>query len=736
MRSIIVVIFILSQIVNAQAQELNNIINIDVDLRGLVYSETNNLIYYLRPADPSDNIEPAVCIINPFNGTIESCINLTYAPDEMSMSIDENFIFVSHNNNYISKISTKTNSLIQIYELSNDPQFGSRRVVDIIASSMDPEQYLLIIDYSASYETGVALFEGDKELAVEYVGGVSQIEFFVDGYGPNGRIFGINPYNGYPSLYSILLSDDNSFTLTRYKDIYPNGFIGIIGDVMMDDFGELIDISMVPPSYIEGFLDVDFIINNVPFTSGVNGEKIVLLESQFSNPHDPDLDYVFSIIDKETLEKEVEIPLDLGNYSYVGIATLGSNNKIALWSPQVVTLISGCTNSEDLGLLLGPASGCEGDTLTITAPTGYDNYIWSNGMTGQQIEISEEISLSFAVIDEEGCKSKESNPIFVEFLETPWFPFFDGDIPYNNNGEICKGDTAYLLAVSNEYDPVFDYFRWSTGDTMPTLAVTESGTYTLEAIGINGCNTLSNYVFDAIFTEDTIPDQPIIEVQRDTIAPCEELVTLIGPDGYDLYVWQYADNTQSIEVEFSGFYSLLVGSDIACLSDPSEEVFIELQEEVQKPLIQESGGVLASSSSVGNQWFLNGEIIDGATSQFYTPESSGFYSVQVSIDDCLSPISELYSFTFVSTLDTEFQNQLLVYPNPSSNKLFIEGLEDAPSANEIEVYSVFGIRLIKQKIFNTSTLELDLGSWPQGVYNLVVVNSKNEVIAERRVVKF
>jgi PKD repeat protein len=47
------------------------------------------------------------------------------------------------------------------------------------------------------------------------------------------------------------------------------------------------------------------------------------------------------------------------------------------------------------------------------------------------------------------------------------------------------------------------------------------------------------------------------------------------------------------------------------------------------PTINLSGNILTSSSSTGNQWYLNGVAINGATNQTYTATSSGSYTVVV-----------------------------------------------------------------------------------------------------------
>lgn len=57
------------------------------------------------------------------------------------------------------------------------------------------------------------------------------------------------------------------------------------------------------------------------------------------------------------------------------------------------------------------------------------------------------------------------------------------------------------------------------------------------------------------------------------------------------------------------------------------------------PTITQSGMVLTSSASSGNQWYLNGSIISGATSQNYTITQNGSYTVKATVNGCISPAS-------------------------------------------------------------------------------------------------
>jgi hypothetical protein len=80
------------------------------------------------------------------------------------------------------------------------------------------------------------------------------------------------------------------------------------------------------------------------------------------------------------------------------------------------------------------------------------------------------------------------------------------------------------------------------------------------------------------------------------------------------------------------------------------------------PLISVNGTVLSSSSPTGNQWYLNGSVIPGATSQSYNVTQNGNYSVSVTINGCTA-----FSDTiFASSINENFSavQQWMIFPNP------------------------------------------------------------------------
>jgi len=91
---------------------------------------------------------------------------------------------------------------------------------------------------------------------------------------------------------------------------------------------------------------------------------------------------------------------------------------------------------------------------------------------------------------------------------------------------------------------------------------------------------------------------------------------------------------------------------------------------------------LTSSSAAGNQWFLNGEAITGATGSSISISTFGTYTVQATIDDCVSALSEEVTL-IVNSLRSQQIRELTAYPNPVENFLQVRGLSGTITNSEM-----------------------------------------------------
>ena len=92
---------------------------------------------------------------------------------------------------------------------------------------------------------------------------------------------------------------------------------------------------------------------------------------------------------------------------------------------------------------------------------------------------------------------------------------------------------------------------------------------------------------------------------------------------------------------------------------------------VTKPAITQNGTVLNSNFSSGNQWYLDGTAITGATGSSFTPTKSGNYTVGATVGSGCEALSD--DLVYIMTANTGNTNEigLVVYPVPAGNTLNI-----------------------------------------------------------------
>ena len=147
------------------------------------------------------------------------------------------------------------------------------------------------------------------------------------------------------------------------------------------------------------------------------------------------------------------------------------------------------------------------------------------------------------------------------------------------------------------------------------------------------------------------------------------------------------------------------------------------------PTITHVGTVLTSSSATGNQWYLNGVIIIGATSQSYTSTINGIYTVIVDNNNgCPSNVSANYVENSVGLYDVANEGtHFVIFPNPSNGLFTVVFTSSEIMKYKIELINELGqiVFLEEIKDFNgTYTKDFDVTQKGRGEYFLRITDSK------------
>lgn len=224
---------------------------------------------------------------------------------------------------------------------------------------------------------------------------------------------------------------------------------------------------------------------------------------------------------------------------------------------------------------------------------------------------------------------------------------------------------------------------WFAGD-VGTLIKTEDGgtTWTDEVVTTNGLlgiqfpNSDTGYAVGALGTiikyAVECPTLPAIGsiVGSTTVCSGTSYTYSISPvAGADVYTWSvpsgstFTGSDTIITVTFDTSSGDISVAAINSCDTSTAILSITVNPAPAIPIITFNSGVLSSSSSAGNQWYLNGTAIPGATDQTYTPTQNGTYTVTVTDINGCSSTSAPFEVIGVG-INEIATDQISVYPNP------------------------------------------------------------------------
>jgi len=155
-----------------------------------------------------------------------------------------------------------------------------------------------------------------------------------------------------------------------------------------------------------------------------------------------------------------------GNYSVTGTTNDGCQSKDTL---QIASLYP-------LPVInLGPDTDiCTGDTKTLNAGAGFNQYNWSNGSHSSMITVSNTGIYSVQITDQQGCKGTDTIQI-RSLLALP-----KSFLPVDTT--ICSYG-SFTLKPSQ----LFNQYTWSTGGNNSSVTISQPGVYWLDVKDNNQC---------------------------------------------------------------------------------------------------------------------------------------------------------------------------------------------------------------------------------------------------------
>ncbi|MCK9203183.1 MAG: T9SS type A sorting domain-containing protein [Bacteroidales bacterium] len=189
-------------------------------------------------------------------------------------------------------------------------------------------------------------------------------------------------------------------------------------------------------------------------------------------------------------------------------------------------------------------------------------------------------------------------------------------------------------------------------------------------------------------------------------------------------------NTNAILVDFSiaafSGYITVAGANDCGPGDMSPLFPVTVTDPPTAPVIYLAGDSLISNSSIGNQWFYNGNLIPEATNQVYHPIQSGWYWDVVNRYGVQSDTSNNIYVTITGINEKE-SGTVQIYPVPNQGRFTVSANRTVLSPCILSVYDQLGLKVYERKIIPSNgwiESQINLEMLPVGIYTLSIKNAE------------
>jgi hypothetical protein len=445
-----------------------------------------------------------------------------------------------------------------------------------------------------------------------------------------------------------------------------------------------------------------------------------------------------------------------------GAQTLSVNYNNLNGCPALVPTVYNVTvNPSPVPTITGPNNLCPNAGFsTYTTQPGFSNYIWtvSGGGTinsGQNTNIltvtwntggSQTVSVNYT--NGNGCSALTPTvyPVTVNPL-----PGSAGTI--TGTPSVCAGTTGVAYSVAAI--PNAAAYVWtlppgatnSTGSSTNSITVDFANNATSGPIIVNGNNLCGNGnpspPYNVTVTSMPGPAGTITGDATICIPASGVIYSVVPIANATGYVWTVpagatitsGSNTSSITVDFSlaavSGNITVYGTNSCGNGTGSPNFAVTVGPTPPAPVITISLDTLSSNAPSGNQWYMNGTIIPGATGQTYIATQTGHYTDVVTLNGCSSaPSNDIY-YVVIGIEETIQGGTINIYPNPSNGLFTMVISTSALQTFNLSVLNNLGLTVFASddiKVNGTVKKTLDLRSSPNGVYSIMLQNNETHVV--------
>ncbi len=446
-----------------------------------------------------------------------------------------------------------------------------------------------------------------------------------------------------------------------------------------------------------------------------------------------------------------------------------ANAVVAMSGNYIVTGTdaNGCVNTSTTAVVVnarptatvtGTLNFCSGTNTVLSAATStagsgtITGYQWTlgaaniAGATNNTLTATAAGTYACVVTNSNGCSTTSANKVVVvdpipAIISSGAVitPSTCGNANGAISGITASGGTGLTYTWSNSTPTVV-----GTSTTTADISNLSGGAYTLNVTNSNNCSSTSGpHTISSLVG----PSAPTATSNQTILCEGDALdLDATSVSGAVSYAWAgpngYVSSVQNpsafnVVLADAGTYNVTATDANNCVST-SGTISIVVNAAPVVPTISVNFNVLTSSAATGNQWYLNGALIPGETSQTITVTQNGDYTVVVTGANNCTTTSAIETFSTVGLNDLSAQASITVNPNPSNGVFAISINSTVKGDYTLKITNAIGETITSKKLnigIGGFIENIDLSNVSKGVYFIQLSNNQNKSVNKRIVIQ-
>ncbi len=413
--------------------------------------------------------------------------------------------------------------------------------------------------------------------------------------------------------------------------------------------------------------------------------------------------------------------------------------------------------------ITGPDVTCLNSTYTYTTEAGMTNYQWAVSAGGQIMSGSgtHSITVKWNSTGDQSVSATYTSAAGCPAVAPAVLDVTVGDLPspsISGSNLVCVNTGLHVYTTQQG----FSDYNWtvSSGGSIASgqgtyqVEVNWTGagnqTVTVNYSNIYGCSAPAPASFSLVVTP--LPGSAGSVTGTPELCEGTQGVSYsVAPIANALnYIWEVPAgativegmNTNSIKVDFAeGAESGIIrvyGENLCGYGQPSPAYEVSVYAIPPTPVASvDEFFVLHSSAPEGNQWYLDGTPVEGATGQDYQAEEEGMYYTIVTLNGCESEPSNEVDVIFTGVGEPD-GSSFSIFPVPNDGRFTATIIIPGKDTFTIRVYSDLGVEVYEKSNLSVDGKiqhSIDLNNPGKGVYTVVFTGNKQTVIRKVLVTK-